>query len=232
MKSATFLRLTVALWLVLSIVGSSAWAQEKKDDKAKVKRNVAIVVHEGVELLDFAGPGEVFQAAAGGRAFNVYTVGITSEPITSQRFLKVTPNYSIKDCPKPDIIVVPGGATGVVLRSKEMMEWLKTSAPQTEIMFSVCTGAFALAELGMLDGLEATTHWGSISRLQEKYPKIKVRNDRRIVDTGKVVTSAGVSAGIDGALYVVARLRGMEMARETAKYMEYRWEPEVGGGAK
>jgi transcriptional regulator GlxA family with amidase domain len=220
-----------AFWIFLTLLAPSVQGQATKEDQpaaAKGKRNVAIVIHEGVELLDFAGPGEVFQAAAQGRAFQVYTVGATADPIVSQRFLKVTPNYSITNCPKPDIIVIPGGNTAALLRSPEMMKWLKSTAPRTEIMFSVCTGAFALAELGLLDGLEATTHHGSLSRLQEKYPNIKVRTDRRFIDNDKVVTAAGVSAGIDGALHIVLRLCGNEVARQTAHYMEYRWENDSG----
>jgi transcriptional regulator GlxA family with amidase domain len=213
--------LLVAVAVLLS-TDSLAFAQ---DPPAAKRRNVAIVIHDGVELLNFAGPGEVFQAA--GRNFHVYTVSEKVEPITSQGFLKVTANHSVKDCPKPDIIVIPGGNTGVLLRSKPIMDWLKASAPETEVMFSVCTGAFALGELGLLDGQDATTHHGSIDRLKKKYPKARIHADRRVVDNGKVVTAAGVSAGIDGALHVVARLCGMERAKGTARYMEYRWEPET-----
>jgi transcriptional regulator GlxA family with amidase domain len=93
-------------------------------------------------------------------------------------------------------------------------------------MFSVCTGAFVLAQAGLLDGLEATSHHSAVKSLQRDYPKIKVRSDRRIVDNGKIVTAAGVSAGIDGALHIVARLCGPEVAQKTAVYMEYKWQPE------
>lgn len=190
------------------------------------KRNVAIVVHEGVELLDFAGPGEVFAAADRGRLFNVYTVAETDKPITSQRFLSVNPRYTLASCPKPDILVIPGGSTFVLLASPKFMAWVKETAKEADIVFSVCTGAFVLAQAGLLDGKEATTHFASLERLARQHPKVKVRSDRRIVDNGQVVTAAGVSAGIDGALHVVARLCGAETARATAKYMEYRWEPE------
>lgn len=191
----------------------------------KKKLNVAIVVHEGVELLDFAGPGEVFAAAGGGRAFNVYTVAPQAKPLTSQRFLSVTPRYSVADCPTPDILVIPGGNTRVLLQDKEFMAWAKKTVPQTQITLSVCTGAFVLAELGLLDDAEATTHFGSISFLKSKHPKVKVRENIRFVDNGKIITSAGVSAGIDSSLHVVARLCGLETAQKTARYMEYRWEP-------
>lgn len=218
--------------LFLSLVAALLFAPDDNADEPKsTRRNVAIVVHEGVELLDFAGPGEVFSAADGGRAFRVYTVNETDKPVKSQRFLTVTPEFTIANCPKPDILVIPGGATGVLRRSPEFMKWVKDRAPDTEIMFSVCTGAFVFSDAGLLDGLEATTHYASIDRLKQN-PKIKVRADRRVVDNGKVVTTAGVSAGIDGALHLVARLHGKEVAERTAKYMEYRWQPESTGTAQ
>ena len=194
------------------------------------RRNVAVFVHDGVELLDFAGPGEVFAAAGGHKAFRVYTVAASKEPITSQRFLKVTPEFTLADCPKPDIIVLPGGATGVPLRDPKVIDWIKATSADAEIVLSVCTGAFLLARAGLLDGKEATTHWGSIDRLRKAAPKATVYADRRVVDNGKIVTAAGVSAGIDASLHVVARLLGEPAARDTARYMEYRWEPEPVAG--
>lgn len=224
MKKLSFLVLTAAL--VLSAPAASAQDAPKATKAAGGKRNVAIVVHEGVELLDFAGPGEVFAAADRGRLFHVYTVAETIKPITSQRFLSVNPQYTLDNCPKPDIVVIPGGATRVLLDSPKFMAWVKEVAKNAEVVLSVCTGAFVLAQAGLLDGKEATTHYASLERLAKQYPKVKVRADRRLVDNGQVVTAAGVSAGIDGALHVVARLCGAETARATAKYMEYPWEPE------
>lgn len=188
--------------------------------------NVAIVIHQGVELLDWAGPGETFQATDEGWTFKVYTVAPSKEPIKSTRFATILPEYSIKDCPPPDILVVPGGNTRVLLKDADFMKWLKDAVPKTQVTLTVCTGAFALAEAGLLDGKEATTHWAAIKPLGEKYPKVKVVADRRVVDQGQIVTSAGVSAGIDGALHVVARLRGYSAAEKAARYMEYRWQPE------
>jgi transcriptional regulator GlxA family with amidase domain len=217
------------LFLILApVIALPAPAMSAQDPPkpAGGKRNVAIVVHEGVELLDFAGPGEVFAAAGRGGAFNVYTVAETTKPIISQRFLSINPQYTIDNCPKPDIVVIPGGNTLVLLGSSKFMEWVKETAKDAEVILSVCTGAFVLARAGLLEGKEATTHFASVERLAKMYPKITVRSDRRLVDNGKIVTAAGVSAGIDGALHVVARLHGQEAAQATAKYMEYRWEPE------
>lgn len=190
-------------------------------------RNVAIVVHDGVELLDFSGPGEVF-AASGGR-FNVYTVSEDGKPIVSQGFLRVDPNYSIHDCPWPDILVVPGGGSSELLNSQWMMEWVRNVSREAEFVMSVCTGAYVLAEAGLLDGRSATTHWGEIESLKRVAPKATIHTGTRFVRSGNVLTTAGVSAGIDGALYLVAEIFGGEMATATAEYMEYdKWEPEAG----
>jgi transcriptional regulator GlxA family with amidase domain len=186
-------------------------------------RNVAIVVYEGVELLDFAGPGEVFSSAGNG-AFNVFTVASTTAPIVSQGFVKIVPDHSIDSSPKPDVIVIPGGDVNAVYDEPRMMEWIKKSTEKTEITMSVCNGAIALAKTGLLDGLKATTHFGAVPSLR-KFSQITVVPEERFVDNGHIVTTQGVSAGIDGALHVVERLLGQEAAWSTARYMMYRWEP-------
>jgi transcriptional regulator GlxA family with amidase domain len=203
-------------------------AASRAQENVKV-RNVAVFVHEGVELLDFAGPGEVFAAAhtkGGAHAFNVYTVAASAEPIISQGFLSVRPQYTFENAPRPDIVVLPGGRTNIPLQNPKVVEWVKKTSRDAEVMMSVCTGAFLLARAGLLDGKEATTHWGSIERLKQEATKTTVLENRRFIDNGKVLTTAGVSAGIDGALHVVARLLGHEEARRTARYMEYLWAPE------
>jgi transcriptional regulator GlxA family with amidase domain len=224
------LRSTGAVYgLALLAAGFLASQSVRAGDEAPKKKTnwkVAIVLYNRVELLDFAGPGEVFAAAGQGR-FKVFTVAGSKRPILSQGFLTVEPKYSIDDCPKPDIVVIPGGDSSVLRKDKKMMEWLQTTAKDADLVMSVCTGAFALADLGLLDGKEATTHWSGIKMLKKRYPKINVRNDQRIVDTGRTVTTAGVSAGIDGALYVVSKLCGMDTARRTARYMEYNWDEKL-----
>lgn len=189
--------------------------------------NVAIFVHEGVELLDFAGPGEAFSGARSpdGRRTYVYTVAQSTTPINSQGFLRVTPEFTFEDCPEPDVIVLPGGATGLALRTTDVVAWVKKTAPRTQVVMSVCTGAMILGKAGLLDGREATTHWGAIDRLERAYPKCKVRRDLRVVDNGRIVTTAGVSAGIDGALHVLTKLFGKDAAKRRARGMEYVWTP-------
>jgi putative intracellular protease/amidase len=216
--------------LALSLLATAVPVEAK--EPAPYTRNVAIVVYEGVELLDFAGPGEVFGAASGfgrdrqQRAFNVYTVAITKEPLTS-RFVKVVPAYSIDDAPKSDIIVIPGGSTGALLDSPKFMAWLAASQAKAEVTLSVCTGAFTLSKLGLLDGKQVTTFYNAIADLRRETPKATVVDGRRFVDNGSIITTAGVSAGIDGALHTVARLLGRAVADQTARYMEYRWTPEA-----
>lgn len=192
------------------------------------RKNVAIFLFDGVELLDFAGPGEVFAAADQFRAFNVYTVAVSEDELHSQQFLTIKPQYAIADSPRPDILVLPGGKAQASLSDARVFEWIQNSASVADVVMSVCTGAFLLAKAGLLDGMHATTHWASIQRLRMAAPKATVHADRRIVDNGKIVTCAGVSAGIDGALHVVERLQGHQVAIDTARYMEYRWEATPG----
>jgi transcriptional regulator GlxA family with amidase domain len=186
-------------------------------------RKVAILVFPGVELLDFAGPGEVFAAAG---AFDLVTVGVTTEPVVSQGFVTITPQHSIGTCPRPDILVVPGGGVGNVTSSAAFMDWIRATSATAEHVLSVCNGAIILAKAGLLDGLEATTHHSALAALRRSAPTATVHEDRRYVDNGKVVTAAGVSSGIDMALHVVSRLLSPESARLAAEYMEYRWQEE------
>jgi transcriptional regulator GlxA family with amidase domain len=193
-------------------------------------RNTAIVLFDDVEVLDFAGPFEVF-SVTGRRSeltpFNVYTVAEHSRPVVARNGLSINPRYAIAECPPPSIVVVPGGfGTRREMRNPVMLEWLTRVSRDAELTLSVCTGALMLGAAGLLDGLQATTHYGAMDELRAVAPSAQVRPDARIADNGRVILSAGVSAGIDMALHVVARLLGVEQARETARYMEYEgnWE--------
>jgi putative intracellular protease/amidase/YHS domain-containing protein len=203
--------------------------KESPAEYLKPRKNVAILVYEGVELLDFAGPGEVFSTAGSGRAYNVYLVAATTEPITSQGFASIKPRYTIADCPKPDILIIPGGFTQIPAEDPAVVGWIRASAKEAEVVLSVCTGSFLLAKAGLLDGLDATTHHDRIAMLKKLTPKANVVEGRRFVDNGKIVTSAGVSAGIDASLHVVGRLLGEPAEIETSRRMEYerRTEPKV-----
>jgi transcriptional regulator GlxA family with amidase domain len=196
-------------------------------------KNVAILLYDGVEVLDFSGPAEVFESAsqfgANGRekAFNVYTVSRHKDPVLSQGFLRIVPGYSIEDSPRPDILVLPGGGAGGVMADAAWMEWVKRTGSESENVLTVCTGAFIAGRAGLLEGVEATTWYNAIPSLKAEFPRTHVQPGRRFVDSGKVVTTAGVSAGIDGALHLVARLLGRYVADRTAEYMEYKWAPEA-----
>lgn len=203
-----------------------AAAPGAETQKPTGKRKVAIFIHDGVELLDFSGPGEVFASADHGQAFEVYTVAASPDPVLSQRFVTVKPQYTFANCPPPDIIILPGGRTEVPLGNAAVIQWIKDSSQKAEVVMSVCTGAFLLAKAGLLDGREATTHWSAIESLRREAPKTTVHENRRFVDNGKVVTAAGVSAGIDASLHLVDRLLGREVAQRTARYMEYKWQVE------
>jgi transcriptional regulator GlxA family with amidase domain len=190
------------------------------------RRNVAILVWPGAELLDFTGPAEVFAAAGKHRFFKVYTVGLSKEPLRTQGSVLVKPEFTLEDCPKPDVIVIPGGNMNPVSGNRAVLEWVKQHAANAEIVLSVCTGSFLLAEAGLLDGLEATTHHFGWDALASQYPRVRVVRSERFVDDGKIVTAGGVSAGIDGALHVVEKLHGRDAAEWTAReWMEYRGYP-------
>jgi transcriptional regulator GlxA family with amidase domain len=192
---------------------------------AERKRNVGIVVFDQVEVLDIAGPYEVFSVAtqvADPDSFNVYLVAESEASVEGRNGFKVVPQYTFADCPEPDILIVPGGpGTRVEEKNPVMLNWVTAKAEPAELVLSVCTGARILAIAGLLDGLEATTHWVSIDELKELAPTATIHDDRRFVDNGKVVTSAGVSAGIDMSLHIVSRLCGEKAAAETAHFMEY-----------
>lgn len=184
--------------------------------------NVAILIYNHVQVLDYAGPYDVF--TSGGKNFNVYTVAEKSEEVISMPNLSINPQYTISNCPKPDILIVPGGMWTIV--SEKAKSWIKESSQDADYVLSVCTGAFILAEIGLLDSLEATTHNAGIDILERNYPAIKkVRNDKRFVDNGKYITSAGVSAGIDASFYLISKILGKDWAEAAARNLEYPYSP-------
>ena len=195
-------------------------------------RNVGILIFPDVELLDFTGPYEAFTAAnyggAGEKVFEVFTVAEQLDEVRVRAGLRVMPDYTLDDAPKIDVLVVPGGqGTRREVNNPRLVGWIADVAEQAELATSVCTGAFLLAEAGVLaEHSVATTHWASIDRLRDPYPSLDVRHDVRFVDDGTVVSSAGVSAGIDMSLHVIERLCGHDVAAGSARLMEYDyWKP-------
>lgn len=201
-------------------------------------RSVGILIFPDVELLDFAGPHEAFTAvnAAVRTLFEVFTVAERAGELKTRNGLRVTPDYTFDDAPEIDILVVPGGmGTRREIDNPRVIEWIAAVAQGAELTTSVCTGSFLIARAGVLGaGTRATTHWGSIERMRETFPGVEVLEQVRFVDDGAVISSAGVSAGIDMSLHVIERLCGAEAAAGSARLMEYDyWQPaeSVPGGA-
>ena len=190
-------------------------------------RHVAVVVFDDVEVLDFTGPFEVF-AVCGRRSgitpFEPYLIAETTGPVLARNQMSLNPRFTFNDsaAPPADILLVPGGfGTRREMHNEAMLDWVRQANETAELVLSVCTGSLILGRAGLLDGLEATTHFGAYDELRAAAPRCRVRTDMRYIDAGRVITSAGVSAGIDMSLHVVARLLGLEVAQETARYMEY-----------
>jgi transcriptional regulator GlxA family with amidase domain len=194
-------------------------------------RNVAILIFDDVEVLDFCGPFEVFSVTGRQKSqtpFKVHTIAEKRGPILARNQLSVNPHHALSDCPTADILVVPGGwGTRQQMNNPPLISWIRETALKAELVLSVCTGALLLAKAGLLEGLTATTHHGALDLLRQTAPRTAVVADRRFVDNGKIILSAGISAGIDMSLHVVARLLGTEEAVATAKYMEYEWQRET-----
>ena len=184
---------------------------------------VVILLFNDVQIIDYSGPWEVF----GESGFHVVTVAEDSAYVTTVFGQKVLPEYTFANSPDPDILLIPGGNTEAATADPKLIAWVHDNAAKAKHVLSVCTGAFLLAKAGLLDGLTATTFHGAIDDLARDYPKTHVVYDQRYVDNGKVITSAGLSSGIDGALHLVSELLGKGRAQRTALNMEYRWDPNL-----
>lgn len=191
---------------------------------------IGILLFDGVEVLDFAGPFEVFSvasriAAARGFAapdpFQVVTVSRDGGGVVARHGLQILSSAAIGDHPALDVLIVPGGVVDQALADADLLAWIRDAAGKAQLTASVCTGAFLLAKAGLLDGRRATTHWEDIADLRVRHPLVQVIEKLAFVDEGKIVTSAGISAGIDMSLHLVARLLGENAAIETARQMQY-----------
>ncbi|MEO6028644.1 MAG: DJ-1/PfpI family protein [Candidatus Binatia bacterium] len=194
------------------------------------RTQVAIVIFPAVEVLDFCGPFEVFSVTRLDDArrrdtlspFEVHLVAETRDVVTATGGLRVLPDCTLDECPELDVLVVPGGwGTRRLLEHPPMLEWITARGGVVPTLTSVCTGALLLGRTGLLDGRRATTHWRSLDLLREVAPRASVEDALHVVEDGNVVTSAGISAGIDMSLRVVTRLCGERIGRETARHMEY-----------
>lgn len=194
------------------------------------RKIVGLLVFDDVEVLDFCGPFEVFSVTRlnedrrreESSPFDVRLLAERAATVTASGGLKVTPDHTLADCPALDWLVVPGGwGTRREVDNARLTQWIARTAEQVALLASVCTGALLLGRAGVLDGLPATTHWRALDLLRRIAPAAHVVDDQHVVEAGSLVTSAGISAGIDMALRLVAREHGEAVARATARHMEY-----------
>jgi transcriptional regulator GlxA family with amidase domain len=193
------------------------------------QRNVAIFIFDDVEVLDFAGPFEVFNVTGeviDPAPFDTYTVALTEEPIKARGKLSINPHYSIDNCPTPEIILLPGGdGRRRFMKNERVLSWITKHFDDLEKLLSVCTGTFYIAHTGLLNELSATTHHCAFPEFRKTFPGVTLIEDKRYVENGKIITAGGISAGIDMALYVVEQLLGKDKLDLTLEEMEWQWHP-------
>ncbi len=190
---------------------------------------VGILVFPEVEVLDFAGPFEVFSVASRialreigvPTPFTVTLIGASGGPVMARHGMQVIPHFGFHDAPHLDVLIVPGGVVTQPLADPATLDWVRRQDGSAVLTASVCTGAFILAKIGLLDGLKVTTHWDDIAELRSAHPGLDVLENVPFVDQGSIVTSAGISAGIAMSLHLVGRILGLPLARATARRMEY-----------
>lgn len=194
--------------------------------------SVHLLMFDQVELLDFAGPYEVFTTAnrvarrdAPDRPapFLLHTVSPDGQAVRARAGLRLEPDGALADAPAADLLLVPGGVVEALQADAAFLDRLRRQGQAARWVASICTGAFLLADAGLLHGTEATTHWEDLDALAHQHPHLRLRPDRRWVDTGRVLSSAGIAAGLDLSLHLVRRLAGAELARRTARQMDYPW---------
>ena len=189
--------------------------------------NIAIYIYDHAEVLDFSGPFEVFSTASricpDDDPFTVFLIGENGQVVTARGGYRVVPMYGFANHPPIEVLVIPGGVHSEEILKAHVIEWISQQGQEAKLTASVCTGAFLLAEAQVLTTHNATTHWEDISALRSSYPDLTVHEAVRWVDEGGVVTSGGISAGIDMSLHLVSRLHSLELAEKTARQMEFNW---------
>jgi putative intracellular protease/amidase len=186
--------------------------------------SVAILMFDGVQIIDFAAPYEVFGQAD----FEVFTVSRDGGTVTTTMNLSVNPDYGFASAPDADVVLVPGGSVHEAMQDPATRTWLTARSERAEHVLSVCTGSYLLAGSGLLDGRSATTFHGALEDFARQFPQVRTVRDQRWVDNGRIITAAGLASGIDAALHVVARLQGVGRARTVALHLEYEWSPAQG----
>ena len=201
--------------------------------------NIGIYIYDEVEVLDFTGPFEVLTTAGrvysrlhpdSGSPFDVFLVAEGPQLVRARGSLHVQPHCSIGEHPNFEVLIVPGGEHEAELGKPQVSAWIADVSRDCRLVASVCTGAFLLAGAGLLEGKPCTTHWEDILDLRARFPELDVREEVPWVDSGRVITSAGISAGIEMALHLVTRLAGKDLALRTARQMQYVWNSEALSG--
>ncbi|MFD2414912.1 DJ-1/PfpI family protein [Amycolatopsis pigmentata] len=191
-------------------------------------RSVGILAFDSMEILDYAGPYDVFNVAntiSGKPTFSVHAIGVKPGPIVGRGDFAVLPPTTITECTPPDILIVPGGpGTGPLVKDTEVIDWVRSAAENAELVVSVCTGALVLAAAGLLENRPATTHHWAFEELQSLTPSTTIIRDQRFVQSSeKIWTSAGISAGIDLALHLVDQLTGTPVHDKVIAMLEWGW---------
>ena len=190
--------------------------------------NIGIYIYDQAEVLDFSGPFEVFTTASRvcseEEPFKVFLIGETGRTVSARSDYRVNPACGFKNHPRIDLLLVVGGYHYDEMKKVHVLKWIKDQADQAQYVASVCSGTWLLAEAGVLTNQNVTTHWEDISALQASYPNLRVHENVRWIDEGRIATSAGISAGIDMSLHLVSKLHSSKLAEQTARQMEYAWE--------
>ncbi|GHG05933.1 DJ-1/PfpI family protein [Thalassotalea marina] len=188
--------------------------------------NIGILIYQDVEVLDFAGPFEVFSTANRflTKPHQVCLIGENQAPVIARGGMQVMPHYCFASHPKLELLLVPGGVHDTQMDNERLLQWIAQQSQQATWVASVCTGAFLLAKAGVLDHQQVTTHWQDIAELKSKFPQLTVKSDCRWVEDGRFITSAGISAGIDMSLQLVSLIADRDIALTTAEQMEYDWQ--------
>ncbi|MBX2871112.1 MAG: DJ-1/PfpI family protein [Saprospiraceae bacterium] len=206
----------------MTLVDSRYDFAKMREIARKNRKQVAILVFPGVQIIDYTGPYEVFGQAG----FNVFLVAEADTMFRTAMGMQVVPHYTLADHPKADVIVIPGGGVTRAKNSKAVLSWIKDTEKEAASVMSVCNGAYILANTGLLDGKKATTFASLIPGLRKAAPKTEVVEDMRFVDNGKIITTAGLSSGLDGSLHLVAKMLGLGRAQMIATNLEYDWDVE------
>ena len=189
--------------------------------------NIGIYIYNQAEVLDFSGPFEVFSTASricqGNNPFNVFLISEVGNEVIARAGFKVIADYGFHNHPEMDVFVVVGGVYTDEIKKHKVIEWISNQAKKTPVVASVCTGAFLLAKAKVLNNQKVTTHWEDIADMRTMFPRLKVIENVRWIDEGDLITSGGISAGIDMSLYLVSKLHSLALAEQTAKQMEFSW---------